>query len=484
MAEADGRDAPWRRDHVGPDPAPPEPIVGSTTGWPAPTPDDVPDPWSRDAARRASLGDPVAPPDDDLLPATIETADATGSTGSLGARVGRSGRTIAFVVIALVVVLLVAWWPSSYRIERPDPFLRLPAEPAELWSAERDRTIQEVVVTDDAVIVAGSGRIAAFDPADGDEQWAVDAPITRTVILSGPTDGAVVMFDLEHEHAMAFDVATGEALWERGLSERRAVFGGPLSVIEFGRGAGGARDVMLIDARTGRPSTDRYSIAGWFADGRYLPVLVGSTIRMLDTERATLTGPEIDAEAVWPLVSATIADGRVLAAGADGTVVSFDQSGDVVDRLDVDGFGGRGAFELIGIGTHDAADVIVAGSDESSGLRVSEGRLELAWSRSGRLQVAGRTGAGPVALFRDDDRLSIVDALTGRARADLADLGTGARVEFELGGDGVLVRRDEVLVALGLDGRERWRIDAGLERHVAGSGLIVTFNDRRITVYG
>ncbi|MEM1333271.1 MAG: PQQ-binding-like beta-propeller repeat protein [Actinomycetota bacterium] len=400
----------------------------------------------------------------------------------------------------VVVRSVVGGGVGNERADGP----RLPAAIDERWSVDlADVVVVDAVVTASSVVVVTDRRgpggvdVVAYDTADGSERWTrpLDSVSTDLTVV----DDDIVVVSATREFAegrfsFGVDPTTGDERWERTgdgvvLASAQML---PLGLVDSGRFPATEPSLEIADLRTGEtvpPLGGR--LAGLRADGGVIVLDDDGAVRVVDLGAFDPASP--DAELPSETVATTSRDrrnvvglaGRWFASTDDGLVeVGFaaDEGRVLIDARSEDERGvpiptieSSSFFAPV-----DDRRAVMLGTDGAFGVELAGDELRVTWSAQAvvglphavdgdRVVVEavgggeGRDGFGPVELR---------DAATGEVLAEYDGL-PGAR--FDRPVDGVVAwddtgtasdpeRFDGTVVALDLDGGERWRVDdvAGL----------------------
>lgn len=431
--------------------------------------------------------------------AAVEGAPSSSVTGEL-----------VLVAICLLVVVLVAGGvvvALARSSSSPDDDLAtagsdapvLPTGVAERWRIELAGRVDQVRLGTDAVVLAAGALLLVADAATGDRRWERDlgAPVealwliddrVAVVLESGPRERTLIVVD---------DV-TGAEQW------RRVGDGGTRFFVEVGSvfelapdGRDGNLELRLLDPDNGAP-LDRVTVADEVvAPAPHVAASVADGIRLHALADLAPVAPSIDP---FQLRSVTLVGGTVVGFDREATIVAYDAGGRRSDERPFvsDAFGEfTGRAELVGGVPGNDVGVVASGS--SLGFHVVGGRIEVAWTLSGRVGAPVVTDIGPVSVARvvDDEtgeiNLSLVDPRVGTTLA-VTDAGLTRESDPIVGRDGYVVAPEigaasRVVTAFDLDGRERWQlgIDLGADYHVGGGMIavvVVGLDASSVVVYG
>ena len=95
----------------------------------------------------------------------------------------------------------------------------------ERWSVSRDHSAVRPMVADDAVVATGETTLTAVDRETGAERWHREGPLPKTreglpqnrYRVNPATDGRRVICYTEQNIVLAFDLASGDRLWETDI---------------------------------------------------------------------------------------------------------------------------------------------------------------------------------------------------------------------------------------------------------------------------
>lgn len=487
----DDPDAPWRPGYTGPEPKPPE----ATWDQPRSTPPSLStaalDPWSREAD-----GSPAAEggPDGEIRPAIdpdeadrarqLAIDEAPNSDGP-----GLVGVVGVLVAIGLVVAVVIAVGLLNDGSDETSTLLTIPESVDERWSADVPGVVQ-AWISGGAVVVRTNDELTGFDVETGDELWARPPGGESALIEVEVAGDVLLLLDRSADALIAtgLDPLTGDDLWTRNVAELRQIFELRDRIIEFefDPDDDGGR-FAILSPETGLPLDERLRVT----DVSTTPPLISAST--IDTDEPLLFDIDTGERIAVPfdvdgLAALTMAGGRLFALSDAGSLMIYDDAGEVVDEIDVTLGSDQEAPDDI-FPVPGRAAVVVSAGGSSVGVAVVDDALEISWSIEGLVQLVEQTDDGPRAIVVADERRIerslIVDPIDGETLFEVEsdELLVFGFESQSFGRNGLVYPDDGALVALDASGETLWELD-DLGPFVVDDGLLVEFTDDGITVYG
>ena len=505
-------DAPWRPGRSVEIPYEPvEPALRATTRAEigAPSTPGPPDPWSRAAAEsghdwlgemrrersrgRQELAVPAAGPE--AVTARVPGAPASSVTGEVvlfGVVVS------AFLLVAALVTAVLLVGPAE-QAERSARGLELPPRADERWSVVVPGRVDQVEITERALLVRTQTELSALDPETGSTMWTRvldDGAGRRALHVVGSTAILVEPRSGDSTLTTGIDVGSGAEWWSREGGDSFTVIDRWL-VSSSSNGA--SVRIQLRDPLTGDALADHppYVMGPVAAPPPLLAEQSADRLTLYDLDTGRPVSASIDAFGISTLAMV----GDVLVGfDSESTIAAFDSAGTRTDQRPFvsDAFGDfSGRAELVG-GVPDS-DVGIVASGTSLGFRVEDGRIDVAWQVAGRVGAPVMTTIGPVSVARVVDPSSgevdmqlidpvdgtvIVTTDEGETREEEPIVGTNGYLLSPLFGAAV-----REVAAFGFDGSPWWSVVVPqFGSYVVGEHLLVVLerlgNDNTVTVYG
>lgn len=507
-------DAPWKPPRT----RSPTRTIGPRTRPTAPPgrpaqhePPSAPSPWSRaaEADRPVVRRDPaeaamVRRRERAARPAAVErpvaTADgavrstATGEVVAVGI-----GLLVALTIGIVGVIGLAGGGADGVTTGARTTLAVLPDRVDVRWRVAVDERVQRVALDADGVAMVTGSSVRFHDRTTGDQRWT--RPISDSFADVSFVDGAVAIIERRAATGTStialVDAATGDVRWSRSSLDS-----------DFLR-VDGSLFERSTERRPRRIRLDRLAPATGIPDATTIvderidaapPHLASPAGDRARLHLAATLEPASVAVDTFELQAIALVGDSVVGFDADAAIVAFDATGRRSDqRPFVGGASGGVAGRAVLVGGVPEHDVGIVAGGTSLGFRVVDGRIEEAWTVSGRVGPPVATERGPVSPARVVDPASgeidiaLVDPVDGRQLA-VTDAGVTRELDPVVAWNGYLVApqigaAERIVAAFDFEGRERWRLTlppgASFD---AGQGLVAVVERDVVrdvvTVYG
>jgi eukaryotic-like serine/threonine-protein kinase len=187
-----------------------------------------------------------------------------------------------------------------------------------------------VVVGSSLLVSTEDGHIAVISAADGTVQHTIKTADRRIWGTPASAGSTIYVTDLDHGATVAFDVTSGDQIWEQkgtGASAADLELDGNLLLV-----AAFDRALHAIDVDTAGSEVWTFEGDGWFM-GR--PLIQGNTVYAATMQGTVYALDRATGTQKWSYTAAdkaefrsavVVVDGSVLAASRDGRLLSIDAS--------------------------------------------------------------------------------------------------------------------------------------------------------------